>query len=243
MVPIFVIAGLVFLAPTLVRSFHPGRVLDDELAYRHPSVRWVYRSGKELGSIFGCIPNVRRIYIKRIVPGDGCVLVWGGAPGCIEGTSTSHVATLDLATGRDTSGEPTGDEATSTWLDWDGSRWCGTYFGLKWILPHPTQEVYVAEDPESPDSKPMRLLALTGEDHFSPALYGLRFPDGTLVIANFNGYIVCVDLNALTQSIGPGSKEPHSPKEGDRPPQHTPQPARSTGASGEPAEGPTTESN
>lgn len=198
-------------------ALQPGHVLsDNELGYRHPAIRWVYRTGEEQDWLLEAVPVIDRIHIKDILPGDGCILVWGGAPGCIQGTSTRHVATLDLATGRAGCGHANGTKASDMGLDFDGRQWLGTFAGLAWMIPDLAREIYVA--PESGDS-PTRLLAMALGDSFGASLYGLLFTDGTLVVASFDGYIVCIDVNVLMKSLRrpPGKAPAGRPEDRETP--------------------------
>jgi hypothetical protein len=192
----------VLLAPAVIRAVYAGHVLDDaQVAHRHASVRWVWRSGKELGWMMGVIPHIRRVYVKEVAAGNGCVHVWGGAPGCIFGTSTRHVVTLDVETGREGSGDPAGRKAEYVNLEWDGRRWTGTWAGLTWIVAGEARELRVARA-EQPAGVSVPLLAVPGEADLGVSLYGLRFGDGTLVLATFEGYVLCIDLGAVERALG-----------------------------------------
>jgi len=149
----------------------------------------------------GIIPHIRRVYVKEVVSGDGCIHVWGGAPGCIFGTSTHHVATLDVKTGLEVGRGPAGRKAEYINLEWDGRRWTGNWAGLTWIVSDQARELRVAR-PQQPADTSVGLLALTGDADLGVSLYGLRFGDGTLVLATFEGYILCIDLGAVQQALG-----------------------------------------
>ena len=196
------------VAPTIIRAVYPGRLLGGEdLTHQDTSVHWVWRSGKELGWMMGVIPHIRRVYVKEVAAGNGCIHVRGGAPGCIFGTSTRHVATLDVETGREVGRGPAGRKAEYINLEWDGHRWTGNWAGLTWTISDRGRELRVGHA-ERPGDASVRLLALAGDAQLGASLYGLRFGDGTLVLATFEGYVLCTDLGAVEQALGPLDARP-----------------------------------
>ncbi len=150
--------------------------------------------------MMGVIPHIRRVYVKEVASGDGCIHVRGGAPGCIFGTSTRHIATLDVGTGQEVDGGRTGREAEYINLEWDGHRWTGNWAGLTWTISDRGRELRVGHA-ERPGDASVRLLALAGDAQLGAFLYGLRFGEGTLVLATFEGHILCVDLDAVQHAL------------------------------------------
>lgn len=51
-------------------------------------------------------------------------------------------------------------------------------------------------------------VALAGDAQLGASLYGLRFGDGTLVLATFEGYVLCTDLGAVEQALGSLDAQP-----------------------------------
>lgn len=175
-----------------------GIVADYELAYRHPSVRWVYRTGKELETLW-YLPYLRQIHIHRLEVGSGCVVIEGGGPGCMSGWSSGYIATLDLETGRHTARKAIfRGHAEYVRLHWDRRtmRSTGSYRGVTLMIPMMSNEIHIGCSEDS-NGKLTRVLRLRGSRSFSPSLYARRPANDVLVIGTFDGYVLCVDLKML----------------------------------------------
>lgn len=173
-----------------------GLARQSEIAYRHESVRWVYKAGGQLTVLWGVVFVPQPNRILDVQPGDQCLLVTEGQEGG-QCSATPQAAlrgthALDLRTGRPTLGCAAGSRVERMTPIWgEDTRSWETQLD-EGLVAHGSLDGQVF----------LRLTAdvliLDLEDD-SPGwvISGFRMPDDSLVLGLSYGYVVCIDMTKL----------------------------------------------
>jgi hypothetical protein len=174
-----------------------------EFTHRHPAVRWVYRTGGQIGNEFWAIMPIRNS-LHDLQAGDGCVVVQEGPAGCLQGGPWRPVYSIDLKTGAIGLGRLTSGHWVSVNTDYAGPEedlpgWRGRLPGqwTVWITPT-CRDICLGKVDGSPESY-TRLLSMREDGGFSPSLWAVEAQPGVMVIGSFSGYVICVDLAMLPE--------------------------------------------
>ncbi len=187
----------------LLNGCWAGRLLSErDLAYRHAAVRWVYRTGGQIGNEFVFIAPIKN-YVYDLQIGKNCILVTEGPFGCMEGGPWRPTFALDLETGKFVPAKPLRKKYTfkgGSWKEKEGAL-CQINRDVAIREPLSGDEIMIGK-PGAPLSSYVPLLRLAKNKRFGSALVGLHavFPDkDTLVLGEFQGYVICVDLGRIPE--------------------------------------------
>ncbi len=196
------ILGLLLVFPTLVGCWSGHRMADRELAYRHPSVRWVYRTGGQLGLKF-VYPAFVENHVHDLQKGSGCVVVTEGGPGCMTSAPWRPITALNIETGVPMSGQRTTDDEPSFLLgdrsEWlDATRQSVSNLGrnVKLILSESSAELCMTRSSDASEDQ-IRLATLAASRSFGVPVYALWYDEKTVVVGLFQGYVICIDLSEV----------------------------------------------
>lgn len=187
----------------------PGhRMSDRELVYRHPAVRWVWRTGGQLGAIF-CVPALLRNDVSDLKTGDGCVILAETGPGDIAWSPWGVSTAIGLESGSPVFGWPL-DKHEWTYIS-SSER---SEADRRLVVPLTPQlenvwddcsqnELYVRWTGSS--GKGIKLLALREFELMGWVDHVVKFP-GNVIVVGTTGYVLCIELDELrTRPSGTGS--------------------------------------
>lgn len=182
-----------------------GRLLEPkDLGQTHPSIKWVYRTGTQLGTFWNS-PMIARQCANDVELGEGCVLVHEVGPGGEWNTIVRDTVGLRLKDGKRispivatprssfeakelTKDQLTGDSAPPAHSLWQ----IETDIQLYTVLPA-DRELYVGKVGQ-PLSQYIRLMTLPEKGNFGSTLRYVRADDHTMILCfGSEGYVICLD--------------------------------------------------
>ena len=189
-------AALLALGLAVLTGCWPGRTMGPaEFEYVHPSVRWAYETGGQIGNKFVFIAPIRNV-IYSLESGPECVVVEEGCLGCMEIGWWRPRYALDLQTGRLTIGQPDGRDDGRVDPKYRTPDSLRIDLETQLVTPAQTRDLYVGRPGAPPDQLTLLLRgkpeqSLIGVDELVQAT------DEMIVISLGNRYVVCIDLTQL----------------------------------------------
>ena len=182
---------------------------------RHPSVRWAYRTGSQLGFSW-CVPAIIRHCVTDLGLGSGCVIVKEGGPGGEVTAPWEHTVALRLKDGRPMwASKPIEHKAHRPDGEWDARD--RMYFqmpnGLSACVTIPqSRDLYIGRN-GWPPSRYIRLARLPKGQDFESTLRVISADQNTLILGFWGGHVVCVDTTLIPE-LGEPSSAPSSAPQG-----------------------------
>lgn len=190
---------LAVLLPVVGGCWPGHRMADRELVYRHPAVRWVWRTGGQLGAIY-FVPSTWRNVVADLKTGEGCVILTEAGPGDIVWSPWRVTTAIRLDSGSPVFGRPL-DKHEWTYLSWERSE-----ADRRFVAPLTAElenvwencsehELYVRRTGSSGNG--IKLLALRESERVGAVDHAVEFPENVIVVGTTRGYVLCIELDEL----------------------------------------------
>jgi hypothetical protein len=177
--------------------------------YAHPAVRWVYKTGGQIGMDFVVVWPIDN-YVHDVFPGNGCVVVKEGPFGCMQTGPWRPEYALDLETGALTFGEPTARDFSYLGTSWSQTDkvWHGRIDERAAILlVDDCRELRIGR-PDAERESYVAILRIPEGESLGRSLNFVRPEKGLLVIGMWGGYVICIDLTKVPEISGGTTSRP-----------------------------------